>query len=64
MLELGSVSVSILTRSLQKVNDSDGNSNRLALRTKELVQYIEKRIAQNINGVDTDLILNLNQLSV
>ncbi|EMD33243.1 hypothetical protein CERSUDRAFT_118277 [Gelatoporia subvermispora B] len=51
-----------LLQTIERMNTSNERCKRLALRAQELAEYIEKRIAQNVDGVDEDLTANLNKL--
>ncbi|EMD33249.1 hypothetical protein CERSUDRAFT_98843 [Gelatoporia subvermispora B] len=62
---LGAVFLGVigLLKTIDKVDTSNANYNRVALRTKELAQYTEKRTAQNVDAAAADLVANLSRLS-
>ncbi|EMD33241.1 hypothetical protein CERSUDRAFT_76915 [Gelatoporia subvermispora B] len=53
----------IETRGLQRMNASNGKCRQLTKRTTELIQYIDKQIAENIDDIDAGLTTNLEELS-
>ncbi|EMD35657.1 hypothetical protein CERSUDRAFT_106940, partial [Gelatoporia subvermispora B] len=50
-------------KAIERTNNSQTSCKRLAQRTSELVQYIEKRVTQSLDIVDADIVRNLMDIS-